>query len=121
MMAIGDDELLVRHRGLDGGDFLWIGNYPQAMNDIVFIADFRGRRGGGFDLGENSIHALFLVGIKQEELAGVSACIAEQFEAIGFWSGESVFMAEDHAGGILFELTGTDKAATRAAFRCTRN
>src|SRR5262249_14927005 len=40
MMTVCDDEFLIHHRGLNCGNFLGIGNDPEAMDDIVFVADF---------------------------------------------------------------------------------
>ena len=116
MMAVGDDQFLVLHGGVDGGDALRIGDGPEAMDDAVFVGEFGGGRRGGFGFGENSVHAFLRVGIEHEELAGMQTSVAEEFEAVGFGAGESVFVAEDDAGGIVFELTGADEAAARAFF-----
>ena len=55
------------------------------------------------------------IAVEHEELAGVRAGVAKEFEAIGFGAGEGVLVAEDDAGGIFLELAGADEAAAGAA------
>src|SRR5690349_23697974 len=86
------------------------------MDDAVFVGKLGGGSRGGFGFGENSVHALLRVGIEHEELAGVQASVAKEFEAVGFRAGESVFVAEDDSRGIVFELAGADEAAASALF-----
>ena len=115
MMAVGDDELLILHGFLDGGDAFGFGNDPETVNDIVLIAHFGCGMGAGFDLGENFVDAFLVVGIEKEKLAGVGLGVAQKFEAVGFGTGESVFVAENDACGIFLELAGADEAAAGAA------
>ena len=43
VMAIGDHQLLIRHRLLDCRDPFWLGNRPQAVDHAVFIGQLRDR------------------------------------------------------------------------------
>src|SRR5205085_23252 len=84
------------------------------MDDAVFIAEL-GFRNGRFGLDENFIDAPLRIGVKHEELAGVGLRVAKKFEAVSLRPGKSLFVAEDHAGGIIFELACANEAASRAA------
>jgi len=66
VMAVGNDELLVRHRGLNRESFLRIGNDPETMRDAVLIVNFGGGRRSGFGFGENCVRALLRIGIEHE-------------------------------------------------------
>ena len=57
---------------------------------------------------------LLWIGVEHEELAGVSAGVAQKFEAIGLGAGERVLVAEDDACGIVFEFAGANEAAASA-------
>ena len=56
MVAVGDDEFLISHCGLDYGNFLRIGDDPETMRDAVFVVDFGGRRRGFFGFLQNGIN-----------------------------------------------------------------
>src|SRR5262252_526220 len=86
------------------------------MGDAILVAHFGGSRVFGF--GEDFIHAPLRIGIEHEKLASVRLRVAEKLKTVGFGAGESLFVAKDNAGGIVFEMTGADEAATRAALPC---
>ena len=121
MVAVGDDEFLIGHGGLNRGYFLRVGHDPEAMCDPVLVVDFCGGRRGGFGFGENRVHAFLRIGVEHEELAGVGARVAKEFETIGFGAGEGVLVAEDNPGGIFFEFSRADEAAASAAFGSARH
>src|ERR1700746_575174 len=116
MVAVGDDQLLIGHGILDGVDVARICHYPQAVNHAIFVGEFGNWRGGGLRLVKNLFDALLWIGIQHEKLAGVHARMAKQFEAVGLWAGESMFVAENDAGGIFFEPACANEAAARALF-----
>src|SRR5215469_5872259 len=82
------------------------------MGDAILVAHFGGRRVFGF--GEDFIHAPLRIGIEHKKLAGVGLRVAEKLKTVGFGPGESLFVAKDNAGGIVFEMACSDEAATRA-------
>ena len=116
MVAVGDDEFLISHRLLNGLDAIGFGDGPEAVNHTIFVGELCCGRRSGFGFSEDGVDALLRIGIEHEELASVGASVAQEFEAIGFGSGERVFVAEDDAGGIFLETSGTDEAATDALF-----
>src|SRR5258708_39842721 len=114
MMAVGDDQLLIGHGLLDGLYVVRICNYPQAVNYSVFIGEFGNRSSGGLRFVENFFYALMRVGIQHKKLARVRASVAKQFEAIGLWTRESMFVAENEAGGIFLEPACANDTAAGA-------
>src|ERR1700746_3231367 len=121
MGAAGDAQLLSGHGMLDGSDVVRMCNYPQAVNHAIFVGEFGHGSGGRLRFVENFFDALLWVGIQHKKLAGVRASVAKQFEAVGLWARECVFMAENDAGGIFFKPAYANKAAARAPFGSAGN
>ena len=98
---------------LDGLDSRGIGDDPEAVNDIVFVA--HGRRGRlGFGLGKDGVDAAVVVGVKHEKLAGVGASVAKELETVGLGAGERVLVPKNNTGGVIFKLAGADETAADA-------
>ena len=108
VVAVGDDEFLVVHGGADGIDQKRIGDLPDAVNDAVFIfyRDIRDCSGGSGEKGFDPSGIL----IEHENLAEVGAGGAQQIEAVGLGFGQGLLVAEDDAGGIVFDATESDEA-----------
>ena len=87
MMPVGDDEFLVAHSILDGGDDGRVPDPPDAMDDIVFVGDFDVGSGlrdtCGSELGVDFSGAA----IEHENLSEVGAIGSQEVEAIGFGFG----------------------------------
>src|SRR5882724_9347153 len=121
VMPVGNHQLLIFHRFLDRGHPLRIRNHPQPVHHPVFIAHFRGRRGGRFGLRQNSINASLRIGIQHEELPGMHFRVPQQLQAVRFRPGKRVFVPEDYPRGIFFQFSRADEAAARAAFFRSRH
>src|SRR6266446_1242505 len=102
VMPVGDHQLLVLHRFLDRRHSLRIRNHPQPVHHPVFIAHFRGRRGGRFGLRQNSINTPLRIGVQHEKLPRVHLRVPQQLQAVRLRPGKRVFVPEDDAGRILF-------------------
>ncbi len=63
----------------------------------------------GRDLIQHPVDGKLRIGIQHEDLAEVGVRMAQQFHAIFFRTGERLFMAMDHAGGIIFHRAQTDE------------
>src|SRR5215472_18386672 len=84
------------------------------MGDAILVAQL-GDRSRFFGFREDFICAPARIGIEHKKLAGVGLRVTKKFETVGFRAGQGLFVAEDDAGGIVFEVTGADEAATGAA------
>ena len=115
VVAIGNDEFLRGHGVLDGGDVAGIGDHPEAVDYPVFVGEFGDWRSGGGEFVEELVDGELRVGIEHEELTGVGVRVAEQFETVGFGARKGVFVTEDDAGGIVFEMADADEATAGAA------
>src|SRR5712664_1648212 len=121
VMPVGDHQLLVLHRFLDRRHSLRIRNHPQPVHHPVFIAHFRGRRGGRFGLRQNSINTPLRIGVQHEKLPRVHLRVPQQLQAVRLRPGKRVFVPEDDAGRILFQLSRADESPPRAAFFRSRH
>src|SRR5262249_44010470 len=63
----------------------------------------------------------FGIGVEHEELAGVQARVAQQFQPIGLGTGKRVLVAKHDSGGIVLKLPSADAAAACAPLMRTRN
>jgi hypothetical protein len=115
MVAVGNDELLIGHRALDGRDAVRGSNKPEAVNDTVLVSQLGDGTLGGLDFLEDRVDPALRLGIKHEELAGVRARVPEKFEAVSLRPGQRVFVTENNAGGVLLELAKTNEASAYAA------
>ena len=79
VMAVGDNQLLVAHLFLNGGNHRGIGDLPDSMCDAVFVVYFNRGGGGGLEQGSD-LAGIF---IEQKKLLVMGAGGAEQVEAIG--------------------------------------
>src|ERR1700720_4491875 len=91
------------------------------MHYAVFVAQFGGRRRSGLRFGEKRVYAALRVRVQHEKLAGVGACVAKQFEAIGLRAGKCLLVTKNDSGGIILELARADKSPARASFVCAGN
>ena len=70
---------------------------------VTLYSSFSSTAGGVRpDLLQHCVDFLLRIVIEHEEQAGLHVGLAQQFEAVGFWACESVLVAEDHAGFVIF-------------------
>jgi len=85
------------------------------VNDIVFVAQLGGWRGGGLGFAEDGVNAAFGIGIEHEKLPGMGASVTEQFQPVGFGAEESLLVTKDDVGGIIFEFARAYEATAGTA------
>src|SRR6202140_3859524 len=106
MVAGGDDQFSVVHLLLDGGDYGRIGDLPNTMHDVIFVGDFNVWSGRGFESGVDFPSAV----VKHEDLTKMGARCAQQIEAVGLRLRQGLFVAENHAGGIVLDAAEGDES-----------
>jgi hypothetical protein len=108
MMAVGDDELLVGHRGGQQADGRRVADRHR-VQDAVLIGDFG--FGGAVAVVENLLHAAGGVGVEHEDLAEVRVGGLQQVKPVALGLGEGLLVAEDDLLGVVVELAESDEAA----------
>src|SRR5260370_34962226 len=98
MMSVGDYQFFVRHFALDRLDYAWIGDRPQAVNDVVFVTNLHLRL-SPFRAIQQRTNSSGPVAVKPEQLPGMRFFGPEKFRPVGFWPGKRLFIAENNAGG----------------------
>jgi len=83
VMAVGDQQPLVRHELLNPGDQPRVGDLPQSVYGLVLVNDLEWRAGLS-DGVQDAVDLAERVRVEHEELAGVRAGVAEQLEAVYF-------------------------------------
>ena len=120
VVSIGDDQFLRRHFADDAGNYGRVEERPEAMKHAVFVARLDRRDGTGRG-GEQGVDAALGIGVQHEELAGVRARVAKQLEAIDLGTRQRLLVAEDDAGGVVFDAAQGDEAAAGAALGAARH
>ncbi len=115
-MTVGDDQCLVAHLVLHRRNHARIGNLPHSVRDSVFVGNVD-RRGGAGLRREQGIN-LPGIFIEQKQLFVVRAGGPKQVEPVGLGLGESLLVAEDDLGGIVFDpAQGDESPALKAGSR----
>ena len=109
VVAVGNDELFVGHGGDEQADDGGIADAPDAVQNAVFVGNFG--VGGTSALIENLLNATGRIGVEHEDLAEVGVGGLEQVEAIAFWLGEGLLVAENDLLSVLVELAEGDETA----------
>jgi len=121
MVTVRNDELLISHSLLNRMHAAGLRNRPEAMNHAILVGKLACGGKGGFRLGEYRVNAFLRIRIKHKQLTGVRPSMSQEFEAVGFRSGERVLVAKDDTGRIFLKLSGPDETAASASFRRTGN
>src|SRR3984893_6772816 len=108
MMAVGNDQLLVAHLLLDGGNDAGIRNLPDPVRDRVFVGDID--RGDGVWLGSEQGIDLSGIFVKQEELLVMRTGGSKQVEPVGLRLGQRLLVPEDNLGGVIFHTSECDES-----------
>ena len=118
MVAVGDDELFVAHVFENFADKSGVGQFPDAVDDVVLVGDLE-VGGTGFAVGcveEEVFGGEGWVGVEHVDLLWVGADGFEESEAIRFVLGEGLFVAVDEVIGVVIEVAEGDEAAAFADF-----
>ena len=126
VVAVGDDELLVRHGGEEQIDDVGIGDLPDSVDDVVLVGDGEvGWSGVGAVRATGAEDQFFGgeggVGVEHVDLLAVGAGGLEESEAVGLVFGEGLFVAVDDLVGVVVEVTEGDEAAAFAGFAGARH
>ena len=120
MVAVGDEEPLVGHGVEDLLDDVWVGELPEAVDDVVLVGDLSGARRlravSAFGVEEQVVGLGFGVGVEHVDLLAVGAGGLEEGEAVGLVLGEGLLVAVDDLVGVVVELAEGDEAAAFADF-----
>src|SRR5262245_37415688 len=111
MMAISDDQGLVRHLILNEFQTRSVCDGPDAMGDAVFVLNLN--VGPALDkFFQLPVDALMRVFIEHEDLLEMSSRMPQQLEPIFFGTGKRAFMRENNLSIVVFELRGPDESSS---------
>ena len=123
MMAVRDDQLLVRHRGQNRIDQHRVGQLPHAMHHAVLIGDGQVRWPGVFAVLASSEDQLLRgerrVRVQHIHLLAVGPRRLEQRQPVALVLGEGLLVPVDHLVRVLVEMPQRDEPSPFAHLLAT--